>query len=235
MHIQREAIPNLPTGALIACLSCSLFGTICGMKAFHTITVLLATVFCSPIIAYGENNILVFGDSLSAGHGIAVAESWPHLLQLELQRNHPGFNVVNASISGETSLGGRQRIVKALKEHRPAFLILELGSNDGLRGYPNTETEANLGEIIKEAKLAHTSILLIGMRLPPNYGATYTKQFQDIFTSLSKKYRVRLMEFLLEGVKPEQFQPDNLHPTAGAQPLIMNSVLKELEPLLKND
>lgn len=182
---------------------------------------------------HAAKNILVFGDSLSAGYGIAVAESWPHLLQLELQRDHPGFNVVNASISGETTLGGRQRIGQALKEHRPAVLILELGANDGLRGYPNANTAANLDEIIRQAKQAQARVLLLGMKLPPNYGPAYTSQFHNIYPALAKKHRVKLLPFFLEGVEPEQFLPDNLHPAANAQPQIMRTVLKKLKPLLR--
>ena len=183
--------------------------------------------------AYAAKNILVFGDSLSAGYGIAVAESWPSLLQQELQRSHPGFNIVNASISGETTLGGRQRIADALQKHSPAIVIVELGANDGLRGLRPEDTEANLGEIIRQAKHLRARVLLVGMQLPPNYGASYTSKFQQLFRNLAMTHRVRLLPFLLQGVPAEQFQPDNLHPVAAAQPHIMRTVLKELSPLLK--
>ncbi|MDP2143849.1 MAG: arylesterase [Gallionella sp.] len=186
-----------------------------------------------PCTAHAAKNILVFGDSLSAGYGIAVAESWPALLQQELVRNGSKYRVVNASISGETTLGGRQRIAQALQQHRPAVVVIELGANDGLRGYGTADIAANLGEIVAAAQRVHARVLLVGMRLPPNYGEPYVTQFRNLYPRLAEKHRVRLMPFLLEGVPPEQFQPDNLHPTAAAQPLLMRNVLKTLKPLLR--
>lgn len=197
------------------------------LKIFWLTAVLLFT----PCV-HATKNILVFGDSLSAGYGIPVAESWPNLLQLELEQNHPGFNIVNASISGETTSGGRQRINKALQDHHPAIVIIELGANDGLRGFRLDETRNNLSEIINTVKRSHAKVLLLGMRLPPNYGTAYTSKFQNIFPSLAKTHRIRLLPFLLDGVPAEQFQADNLHPISAAQPHIMNSVLKALRPLL---
>jgi len=186
-----------------------------------------------PLPAQAAKNILVFGDSLSAGYGIAVAESWPSLLQEELTLSHPDYRVVNASISGETTQGGRQRIAAALREHRPAVVIVELGANDGLRGYRIADIEANLDRIIKSARDARAGVLLVGMKLPPNYGESYVTQFAKMYPKLSKKYRTRLLPFLLAGIAPEQFQADNLHPTKEAQPQLMRSVLKELKPLLR--
>ncbi|MDP4027760.1 MAG: arylesterase [Gallionella sp.] len=195
--------------------------------------ILLVAALWLPLSVHAAKNILVFGDSLSAGYGIAVAESWPALLQQELARSHPAYRVVNASISGETAQGGRQRIAGALREHRPAVVIVELGANDGLRGYGVAGIEANLGRIIGEARAARAGVLLVGMRLPPNYGESYVTQFGQMYPKLAKKYRVRLLPFLFEGVAPQQFQADNLHPTKEAQPLLMRNVLKELEPLLR--
>ena len=186
-----------------------------------------------PLPAQAAKNILVFGDSLSAGYGIAVAESWPALLQEELARSHPDYRVVNASISGGTTQGGRQRIAAALREHRPAIVIVELGVNDGLRGYRVADIESNLGRIIASARDGRAKMLLIGMRLPPNYGEPYVAQFAKMYSRLAKKYRVRLLPFLFEGIAPEQFQADNLHPAKEAQPRLMRNVLKELEPLLR--
>jgi acyl-CoA thioesterase-1 len=186
-----------------------------------------------PNSAHAAKNILVFGDSLSAGYGIAVEESWANLLQQELVRTNSKYRVVNASISGETTLGGRQRIAKALQQHRPAIVIVELGANDGLRGYSITDIEANLGSIIEDIRRSRAQVLLIGMKLPPNYGEPYTVQFQNLYPRLAKKYRVKLLPFLLDGVAPDQFQPDNLHPTKAAQPLLMRNVLKQLKPLLR--
>ncbi len=195
--------------------------------------ILLAAALWLPLSTHAAKNILVFGDSLSAGYGIAVAESWPALLQQELARNGSEYQVVNASISGETTLGGRQRIAKALQQHRPAVVVLELGANDGLRGYNVADTAANLNEIVAAAQRAQARVLLVGMRLPPNYGKSYVARFEQMYPRLAKKRGVRLLPFLLEGVPPEQFQPDNLHPTAEAQPLLMRNVMKALMPLLR--
>jgi acyl-CoA thioesterase-1 len=198
--------------------------------------VLIVVLFIAlwlPTSALAARNILVFGDSLSAGYGIAVEESWASLLQQELVRTNSNYRVVNASISGETTLGGRERIARTLQQHRPAIVIVELGANDGLRGYSITDIEANLGSIIEDIRRTRAQVLLVGMKLPPNYGEPYTVQFQGIYQRLAKKYRVRLMPFLLDGVPPDQFQPDNLHPTKAAQPLLMRNVLKQLKPLLR--
>jgi len=185
-----------------------------------------------PASAHAARNILVFGDSLSAGYGIDVNKSWASLLQQELQRSGRKYHIVNASISGETTLGGRQRIAAALRQHRPAIVILALGANDGLRGYRITDIETNLGGIIAAIRKAHAQVMLVGMKLPPNYGETYTAQFHDLYAKLAKKYHIRLLPFLLDGVAPDQFQADNLHPTENAQPQLMRNVLKTLQPLL---
>lgn len=177
-------------------------------------------------------NILVFGDSLSAGYGIARNDSWVYLLQQELKKSHPRLEVVNASISGETSAGGVRRIGKALREHRPAVVIVELGANDGLRGTPLAATEQQLSTIIREAKQANAKVLLLGMQLPPNYGLEYAKNFRALYPRLAQQHRIALLPFMLEGVPPEQFLPDNLHPNAVAQPQILRNVLQALAPLL---
>ena len=185
-----------------------------------------------PFTAYAAKNILVFGDSLSAGYGIPVEKGWVNLLQLELERTKSEFEVVNASISGETTLGGKNRIDKALKQHNPVIVIVELGANDGLRGNKLTDTEANLGVIITQSLNRDAKVLLVGMNLPPNYGANYTKNFSNLYSRLAKKYRILLVPFLLKGVSSYQFQRDNLHPTADAQQRIMLNVLQELKHLL---
>lgn len=195
--------------------------------------ILLIMTAASSVPAHAANTILVFGDSLSAGYGIATEQSWPSLLQKELRRKGREYRVVNASISGETTSGGRRRITGVLQQYRPEIVILELGANDGLRGSGITAIEANLNEIIKAARQSRASVLLVGMKLPPNYGETYIAQFEKIYPRLAKQHRIRLLPFLLEGVTAQQFQPDNLHPTAEAQPLLMRSVLKELTPLLR--
>lgn len=202
------------------------------MKTLPSRIVLLVFALWLPFNAHAEKNILVFGDSLSAGYGLAIEKSWVNLLQQELQRTQSGFSVVNASISGETTTGGRQRIAKTLKQHRPAIVIVELGANDGLRGAPIKDIEANLGYIIEQAKLARAKVLLVGIRLPPNYGETYITQFHNVYPRLANKYRILLLPFLLEGVAADQFQADNLHPVAAAQQHIMLNVMQELKHLL---
>ena len=141
--------------------------------------------------------------------------------------------MVNASLSGETTAGGLRRIDQALRRHRPAIVILELGANDGLRGTPLSATEHNLGQIIERIQRARAKILLLGMRLPPNYGPDYTRQFAALYPALAKKYRIERLPFMLDGIAPEQFQTDNLHPDASAQPRIMQNILHALLPLLK--
>jgi acyl-CoA thioesterase I len=185
-----------------------------------------------PLTANAAKNILVFGDSLSAGYGIAIENSWVNLLQQELQRTQSGFSIVNASISGETATGGRQRITKALWQYRPVIVIVELGANDGLRGAPIKNIEANLNYIIEQVKRANAKGLLVGMRLPPNYGEPYITQFENVYPRLANKHHILLLPFLLEGVAPDQFQADNLHPVAAAQQHIMLNVLQELKHLL---
>ena len=194
--------------------------------------ILLVAALWLPLTAVAAKNILVFGDSLSAGYGIAIEKSWVNLLQQELQRTQSGFSIVNASISGETALGGRQRIAKALRQYRPVIVIVELGANDGLRGFSTADIETNLGDIIEQTKDAGAKVLLVGMKLPPNYGEPYITQFENVYLRLAEKHRVKLFPFLLEGVAAEQFQADNLHPVAEAQQHIMLNVMQELKPLL---
>ncbi|HEX6266742.1 MAG TPA: arylesterase, partial [Burkholderiales bacterium] len=145
------------------------------------------------------------------------------------------YIVVNASISGDTASGGASRIQKALQQHRPAVLVLELGANDGLRGLPIAQMKHNLGRIIEQAQKAGARVLLVGMKLPPNYGPEYTEAFEAAFGDLAKRYRTALVPFLLEdfATRPELFQPDRIHPTEAAQPLMMERVWKALQPLLR--
>ena len=185
-----------------------------------------------PLNAHAAKSILVFGDSLSAGYGLEIDKSWVYLLQQELQRTQSGFEVVNASISGETTAGGKQRIAKALKQFRPSIVIVELGANDGLRGTPIKDMEANLDYIIRKSHGSGAKVLLLGMKLPPNYGEPYITQFADVYLRLAKKHGILVLPFLLEGVAADQFQADNLHPVEGAQQHIMLNVMQELKHLL---
>lgn len=199
------------------------------------IRAVLAFIFCACCLLPGigaAQTILVFGDSLSAAYGIPRESGWVNLLQQELQRSHPQYQVVNASISGETTTGGRQRIASALRQHQPGIVIIELGANDGLRGAPIKSIEANLATLIRQSRKAHAKVLLLGMQLPPNYGGDYTEQFKSLYPKLARQYRAALVPFFLEGVAPDQFQADNLHPVAQAQPRILQNVMQELKPLL---
>jgi acyl-CoA thioesterase I len=193
---------------------------------------ILAFALLLPYSAFAAKNILVFGDSLSAGYGIAIEQSWPNLLQKELERTQAKFNIINASISGETTIGGKQSIGKALQQHRPSIVIVELGANDGMRGYNLADTERNLNDIIAQSKRSQAKVLLIGMQLPPNYGEAYTTKLRELYPRLANKHHILLLPFLLDGVAANQFQPDNLHPTADAQQHIMLNVLQELKHLL---
>jgi acyl-CoA thioesterase-1 len=195
-------------------------------------SILLFAALWLPLNAHAEKNILVFGDSLSAAHGIALEEGWENLLQQQLQLSHPQYHVVNASISGETTTGGRQRIAVALRKHKPGIVLIELGANDGLRGTPVADIHANLADLIRQSLNAQAKVLLVGMQLPPNYGGGYTANFKAMYPKLAKRYHVALVPFFFEGVTPEQFQTDNLHPTAPAQPAILKNVMEQLEPLL---
>jgi len=180
-----------------------------------------------------QQTILVFGDSLSAAYGIPRASGWVNLLQQELQRSHPQYKVVNASISGETTGGGRRRIAQALRQHSPSIVILELGANDGLRGAPIADIEANLSTIIQQSQKDNRQVLLVGMQLPPNYGKNYTDQFKALYSQLAHHHHVAVVPFMLKNIQPEQFQADNLHPTASAQAQILHTILAKLKPLLK--
>jgi acyl-CoA thioesterase-1 len=184
--------------------------------------------------AAATRNILVFGDSLSAGYGIAVNESWPALLGERLQQMGKPYTVVNASISGETTAGGRARFAAALQQAQPAIVILALGANDGLRGLPLAEMQTNLSTMIKAARQHKSRVLLVGIRLPPNYGKNYTQNFETAFHTLARREKVALLPFLLEPIAQDAtaFQADGLHPIAAVQPKLMDHVWQALEPLL---
>ena len=185
--------------------------------------------------AASQRSILVFGDSLSAAYGIAQARGWVALLADELKRERMNYIVVNASISGETTSGGASRIGAALEKHRPTVVIIELGGNDGMRGLPILQMKANLSAIIDKSQKAGARVLLVGMKLPPNYGPEYTQAFERSFAELAKRYNTALLPFLLEGMahKRELFQLDGIHLTESAQPMVMQRVRKALAPLLR--
>ena len=196
-------------------------------------------LFCMLLAAGAAHGaaktILVLGDSLSAAYGIAAERGWVALLAERLARERPDYKVANASVSGETSAGGRSRIAAELAREKPAIVIVELGANDGLRGLPIAQMKDHLAAIITAAQKAHARVLLVGMKLPPNYGPDYTQRFEAAFADLQRRYRTAWLPFLLEGFAEQQelFQPDNVHPTAEAQPLIVENIWRPLAPLLK--
>ena len=196
--------------------------------------VVVAAALAFPQAALAARTLLVFGDSLSAGYGIRQDAAWPSLLGQRLAARGFDYNVVNASISGETTSGGRSRIAGALTRHTPRIVIIALGSNDGLRGLPIATLNNNLGTMVDMALKANARVLLVGQRLPPNYGA-YAAEFERTFAEIARSRRIARVNFLLEGIaaRRELFQADNLHPTAEAQPILMETVWKALEPLLK--
>ncbi len=178
--------------------------------------------------------ILVLGDSLSAAYGLPTQAGWVALLEERLRAQKFNHRVVNASISGETSAGGASRIDRLLELHRPTVLILALGGNDGLRGLPIEQLRQNLERIIRVAKARGTAVVLVGMRLPPNFGPSYTRAFAAVYEELARQHRTAYVPFLLEGFadRAEYFQADGIHPTAAAQPLMLEQVWKALRPVL---
>ena len=177
---------------------------------------------------------MVVGDSLSAAYGIPRNRGWVALLEERLKREQPDYIVVNASISGDTSDGGRARLKPLLERHRPAVLILALGGNDGLRGAPPAQIRTNLSAMIRDAQAQGARVLVLGVKMPPNYGEDYTQTFEAVFRDVAKTHRTALVPFLLEDFaeKPEFFQPDRIHPTEAAQPLMLERVWPALKHLL---
>lgn len=185
--------------------------------------------------AQTTRTVLVMGDSLSAGYGLAAAQGWVALTADRIAKDKPGWRVVNASISGETTAGGSARIVDAVVRHKPAVVVIELGANDGLRGLPLRDTKVNLARMIGASQSVGAKVLLIGMRIPPNYGPEYTQGFERNYAALAKQFDVALLPFLLQPIASDRanFQNDNLHPVASAQPKLRDHVWTALEPLLK--
>ncbi len=192
-------------------------------------------IFAAPAAA-APAAILVLGDSLSAGYGIDPRQGWVTLLQQRLAREGFAHRVVNASVSGDTTRAGLARLPRALAQHRPAIVIIELGGNDGLRGLPLAEVRANLVSAITLAQKHQAQVLLIGMRLPTNYGTSHTQAFHALYAELGRTHRVPVVPFFLEGVAtdPALMQADGVHPTAAAQPKLLATVWPYIAPLLKS-
>jgi acyl-CoA thioesterase I len=179
--------------------------------------------------------ILVFGDSISAGYGLErVDQGWVELLKTRLKTQGYGYQVVNASVSGETTAGGLARLPRALELHHPSIVIIELGGNDGLRALPIPQFRANLTQMVALASAAGAKVLLLGMRMPPNYGPQYTEQFAMVFSDLARDKKISAVPFLLTNIAltPNLMQGDDIHPNALGQPILLDNVWPALKPLL---
>lgn len=187
----------------------------------------------APVPAFART-LLVVGDSLSAAYGIDVKSGWVAQLQQRLRRDQADYTVINASISGDTTANGRVRLPQALAQHRPSVVVIELGGNDGLRGLPLAEMKKNLAAMVRAAKAGGARVVLVGIKLPPNYGVRYTQDFERVYRDLAKEQRVMLVPHLLDNVAGTDglMQPDGIHPTAAAQARMLDNVWPTLRPLL---
>jgi acyl-CoA thioesterase-1 len=187
--------------------------------------------------AASDRTILVFGDSLSAAYGIRPEQGWVALLTQRLQAQGYGYEVVNASVSGETSVGGLQRLPRALQIHQPGMVILEIGANDGLRGLPVAAAKENLTKMVQLSQASGARVMLVGIRIPPNYGPRYTTEFADMYPEIAKQFHLPFVPFLLEKVAldPSLMQEDGMHPNARGEPLVLDTLWQGLEPLLKKN
>ncbi|MBW4049572.1 MAG: arylesterase [Proteobacteria bacterium] len=178
---------------------------------------------------------LVVGDSLSAGYGLETGHGWVSLMAARMAREFPRWTVVNASVSGDTTAGGLARLPALLARDKPRVVIIELGGNDALRGLSLSNTRANLAAMAKQSRAAGSRVLLLGMQIPPNYGPAYTERFAAIYPAVARAEHAALVPFFLAGVAnhPDWFQPDNIHPTARAQPVMLDNVWRQLLPLLR--
>jgi len=181
-----------------------------------------------------NESLLIYGDSISAGYGMSKEKQWSVILQDIINKDNLKINVINSSVSGETTSGGLARISQTIKSIKPDYLLLELGGNDALRGYPPRQIATNLVEMIKIADSANTKVLLMQIRIPPNYGSRYQKAFESIYSNIASETSATLIPFMLEEValNEELMLPDGIHPKASAQPLIADYVYRQLKPLL---
>ena len=201
-----------------------------------TFVAVAAFAFAASGSAYSApKTVLVVGDSLSAEYGLARGSGWVALLEQRLKRENIDARVVNASISGETTSGGRTRLPALLQQHKPDVVVLELGANDGLRGLPVPAAMDNLRTMIQLAQQNRAKVLLVGMRMPPNYGRAYIERFAGMYRDLAGTYKVPLVPFMLDGVAqdPANFQADRMHPLATAHPIILNNIWPQFAPLVK--
>ena len=194
----------------------------------------LFTIFAMPAYS-ASKTVLVLGDSLSAEYGLVRGKGWVSLLENQLLAAKIDAKVINASISGETTAGGKTRLSALLQQHKPTILIIELGGNDGLRGLALKTTETNLRDMIKQARASNAQVLLLGMQIPPNYGTAYSKQFAEIFTKVGKEKNVKLVRFFLTGLEDTEkyFQADHIHPNELAQSILLANIWPSLQSLIK--
>jgi len=193
-----------------------------------------ARAAAAPAATAGQPVIAVLGDSLSAEYGLPRDTGWVALLRQRLATERIDYSVANASVSGDTTSGGRARLPAVLQRLKPSIVVVELGANDALRGVPLATTERNLRDIVADARRAHAKVVLVGMYVPSNYGPDYTQKFHAVYTRLSKELGVPLVPFLLAGIenKPDMFQSDQIHPTQQAQRVLLDNVWPTLKPLL---
>jgi len=203
----------------------------------RSIGILFATLLIASTgtAATSERTLLVYGDSLSAAYGLRADQGWVALLQKRLESQGYGYRVVNASVSGETTSGGKTRLPRALAQHRPEIVILELGANDGLRGLPVPAARSNLAAMIAAIKSAGAHTLLLGIQMPPNYGLQYARSFNSMYGELAREHKLPLVPFLLEKIALDSrfMQADGLHPNALGQPRVFDNVWPQLQPLLR--
>ncbi len=201
---------------------------------FRFIVLIAIGVYAAVASAAPQATLLIVGDSLSAGYGLNQNTGWVDLLQQRLQANKIKYRVVNASVSGETSSGGRTRFQSLIKQYQPNAIILQLGANDGLRGLPIVVVRANLDAMIKSALAAKSKLLLVGIRLPINYGKAYREKFQAVYEELARSNNVPLVPSLLAGLetKRELFQADGIHPRQTAQSVLLETIWTQMRPLL---
>jgi acyl-CoA thioesterase-1 len=205
------------------------------MRRCLCLLLLIFSAMVGPALAAAPRTILVLGDSLSAAHNIPVDAGWVQLLQARLSNMEPGWSLVNASISGETSLSGRNRLPALLAHYKPAVVVIELGANDGLRGLPLGPLRDNLEAMVSASKSANARVLLAGIELPVNYGPQYRDGLRGIYADIARTQQVALLPFLLDGVATDAslMQDDGLHPTAAGEPKVADNVDAVLRPLLR--
>ncbi|KKM63450.1 hypothetical protein LCGC14_1511320 [marine sediment metagenome] len=198
---------------------------------------LLVSLFLSNGAFASTSTLLVMGDSLSAAHNLRPEQGWVSLLENQLSESHPDINIVNASVSGETTQGGLSRFSQLLTEHKPQWVILELGANDALRGYPLAQATKNLESMIEQAQKIEAKVLLIGNQIPQNYGQRYTEMFFNLYKDIASKYQLAYVPFMLKNValNKDLMQADGLHPNKDGQPVVLQNILPALQPLLNNN